>query len=113
MNSLTSIQNDYPKTKIKDSKARLNDKVLETGYSPAGKRFIEICEQFTSQTNELIERISNNEMINSSDIKELISLTNYKYDTIKLDTAFINKAFKDYSANPTSEFATSLLLFNH
>ncbi|WP_339609308.1 hypothetical protein [uncultured Roseivirga sp.] len=100
------------KTKIQESKSKLNDKVLETGHSPTGERLIEISDQFSNRIDELITRVSNNETINSSDIEKLIGITSFKYDTIKVDTSFINLAFKDYSENSKKEFITSLLLFN-
>ncbi|MBL3657438.1 hypothetical protein [Fulvivirga sediminis] len=112
VDSAVLIKNDYLKTKINEATDKLNDKVLETGSSPAGKRFIRMCEQFSSRTDELIKRISNDSIIELSDLDDLISLTRYKYDTIKVDTAFIKQAFQDYTDNPTKEFATSLLLFN-
>lgn len=111
-NTFTVLENNYLKKKIQESKVKLNDMVYQTGYSPAGKRFIEICEQFTNSTDELVKRVADNETISNADIEELIRLANYRFDTIKIDTAFINKAFEDYSANGSNDFATSLLLFN-
>lgn len=110
--TLTAIENNYLKKKIQESKAKLNDMVHQTGYSPAGKRFIEICEQFTNSTDALVKRVADNEIISTADIEELIRVANYQFDTIKIDTAFINNAFEDYSANRSNDFATSLLLFN-
>lgn len=112
--STTSNQHqiEYLNSKIKSSKNKLENKVLQTGYSPAGKRFIEISEQFTQKTNELINRIFNNEEITRSDIEELEHIVIYKYDTIPLDTAFIYRAFEQYDSKNGSDFITSLLMFN-
>lgn len=112
LNSSTSIQNEFQNKKIEEATKKLNEKVLETGSSPAGIRFIEISKQVTSRTRELINRVDNDEKITSLDIEELIKLVNYKKDTIRIDTTFIIKAFEEYRATGTDDFTTSLLLFN-
>ncbi|MEQ6117915.1 hypothetical protein [Reichenbachiella sp. MALMAid0571] len=100
------------KRQIENSKSKLKDKVYETGYSPAGKRFIEISQQVSNRTTELIEKLSTNVAISTTDIDELIEMAKYEYDTIKFDSTFLRKSFENYSSLRTENFETSLLMFN-
>lgn len=111
-NSANSIQNEFLKKQIENSKSKLKDKAYETGYSPAGKRFIEISQQVSNRTIELIEKLSTNVAIPTTDIDELIEMAKYEYDTIKFDSTFLRKSFENYSSLRTENFETSLLLFN-
>lgn len=111
--TINQNQIEFLKSKIVSSKTKLADKVMETGESPGGRKFIEISEQLTAKTEKLIDKISDQEKIELSDIRELEETIRYKYDTIPLDTAFIYEAFNKYkSNNNNSEFITSLLIFN-
>lgn len=105
-------QIDFLKSKIEYSKSELNNKVYETGASPGGIKLIEISEQLTAKTAKLISKISNEEKIKLSDIRELEETVQYKNDTIPLDTAFLHQAFNSYNSNNNSDFITSLLIFN-
>lgn len=77
-NSITVKQREFLKSKIELNTEKLLVKVEETGYSPAGKKFIEICNSVNAQTQAIIEAIEKGERIAEDDIAELINATNYK-----------------------------------
>ncbi|MGL1888999.1 MAG: hypothetical protein OCD76_20970 [Reichenbachiella sp.] len=110
--SLISIQNGYLRNQIEEAQTKLKEKVIRTGNSTAGRRFIEIGEQISNRTIELIKTLQQNNNIASPDIEALIQMTKNKYGIIKTDTTFIKTAVNDYSSSRTKKFETSLLLFN-
>ena len=111
-NNTNALQNQFIEMQIENSRSKLIDKVEDTGYSPAGKRLIELSEQVSDRTNELIAMLSTNNSISASDIEELIEMADDEHATVNFDTTFLKESFKNYNSLDTKNFETSLLLFN-
>lgn len=106
-------QFEFISSKIKSSHDKLITRVEETGYSPAGKKFIEISESVTNKTQELINRVNRGAIPQKQDISDLIASTRYKYDTIPVDSVFIYHSLDAFKHTHDKEvFKMSLLLFN-
>lgn len=109
----SSNQIEFIKAQINRRSSDLITHVEETGYSPAGKEFIEISEKLSEKTQNLISKIDNGEIPQKEVVHEIIDLANNRYDTIPIDSLFITQAYNKFKQTGNKEiFKVSLLLFN-